>query len=727
MASKEENIQRFQEIANRGLQDKLPADKRAIFDEALKRGIITMPNAVATPVEQPVIQQAAPEAAPAQPEEKGGVVDWLSQMSSDISSQINRTAQGMGETALNLGTAAIAEPLSGFAGIGAMLPGGRTPTQAVEETREALTYQPRSEAGIQAQQEMGAVLEPVGKVIGAVEQGAGDIGYGAAGLIPGVSPEAQSATGAIASAIPTAIMEILGFKGTKAAKTAALKEQVASSSLETVLTPEVIVALRKQGFTDDDFTKIVAGDPVQLERLERFQRQNIQPTRGDVTMDTAQRKAEQQLAETAQGESAEKMRAVKRGQSVALQTNFEEMIDSVGIPEDVGVSIKEAITERRKIAKADAAAAYDSLAQAQGGADSIPILMPKFDELPDMPTDRELRSIKRTDKTNYNALQDALAEFGLSTDEAALARLADEGVVPEQLNIQNFEEVRQALNAIRKADESGNLSRVMTPIITELDRQVDIATDTLMTSGNADIAQMAKDARLNWRAYLKEFDPKSLAEDITKTKPRSQLPFTEVSQVYDRVVGRSVPVEQVGRLVETLEAAGGRGNRAIAHLQATVVSDLLDSMFSGTTNKIGDTPVFSGPALAKRFNDPKFNEKIQAIFKNNPEGYRQLEDLVQTAQDLTPGKYEAVKGSGNVMLDIASTMGLAKLTSVPGVGVIMEQFRDLTARSKNRQEFNRALAARPDLKLAANDLIRSFPMLSAALGIGYLSGLEEEE
>ncbi len=41
MATPQENIARFQEISNRGLQDRLPADKKAIFDEAVSRGLIT--------------------------------------------------------------------------------------------------------------------------------------------------------------------------------------------------------------------------------------------------------------------------------------------------------------------------------------------------------------------------------------------------------------------------------------------------------------------------------------------------------------------------------------------------------------------------------------------------------------------------------------------------------------------------------------------------------------
>lgn len=738
MASKEENIKRFQEIANRGLQDKLPVDKRAIFDEAISRGLIVLASKPDQLPQSSPQQQINPDLIPAQqastPQQPEVVDDRsflkkVADESSALGGQVIRSAQGVGETALQIGSSAIGEVAGGLAGIGALVPGGRTPSQAISETREAMTYQPRTQAGQQAVSELSGSI-PMQFVGALSEQIGSDIGGALSKVGGAVGGEVGAGVGgAIGEAIPVAITEMLGFKGTRMAKLEKLKEVAEEIGPENLLTPDAVQALKQQGFTDTDLTKVTGADPAQLERLERFNRQKVQPTRGDITQNTAQRKAEAQLVETAKGESAEKMRQLRLSQSQSLQTNFDELIDAYGdgIPEQTGIAIKEAIESKRLIAKADAKAAYDSLATAQGGADNIPLLVPSFNDLPGLPSARELRGIKRVDSSNYNALQDALAEFGLSDDPAAIKRLADEGVTPEQLNIVNFEEFRQSLNVIRKSDESGNVSSVLTPIIKEVDRQIKIATDTLMTSGNPDLAAIAKDARSAWQTYKKEFDPQSLAETLTKEKPRSTIPFTEVSQVYDKVSAKGLPVEQVNRLLDTLEGEGARGNRAISQLQSNVVADLLDSGFTGSTNKIGGKPVVSGPALYKRFYDEKFNQKIKSIYRNNPEGYKQLEDLVSTANDITPGKFESVKGSGNVILDLASNLGIAKVTSVPGIGLMMEQLRDLSARSKNRQQFNRALSAKPDLKLASNDLVRSFPMLSAALGIGYISGLEEEE
>jgi len=59
MATPQENIARFQEIANRGLQDKLPPDKRAIFDEAQRRGLIQIQGS-SDITQQPQAKQANP-------------------------------------------------------------------------------------------------------------------------------------------------------------------------------------------------------------------------------------------------------------------------------------------------------------------------------------------------------------------------------------------------------------------------------------------------------------------------------------------------------------------------------------------------------------------------------------------------------------------------------------------------------------------------------------------
>lgn len=62
MASYEDNVTRFQEIANRGLQDQLDPDKRGRFDEAMRRGIITSSQPQAPPQMMAQPSHAQPQA-----------------------------------------------------------------------------------------------------------------------------------------------------------------------------------------------------------------------------------------------------------------------------------------------------------------------------------------------------------------------------------------------------------------------------------------------------------------------------------------------------------------------------------------------------------------------------------------------------------------------------------------------------------------------------------------
>lgn len=111
------------------------------------------------------------------------------------------------EPAATLVTGAIAEPVAGLAGIAQAVNPFAEPgsgARAVESTREALTFQPRTEAGKEGLQAVGEVLEPVAGAIESVESTLGDIGFDVAGPVGG----------AIGKTIPTAVLTALGIKKT---------------------------------------------------------------------------------------------------------------------------------------------------------------------------------------------------------------------------------------------------------------------------------------------------------------------------------------------------------------------------------------------------------------------------------------------------------------------------------------------------------------------------------
>jgi len=657
---------------------------------------------------------------------------------------------GGAETALSVGTSALALPLSGLAGIAASPWGNDAASSVVKNVQEGMTYQPKTESGQGQMQAVGGAIgaatdvfnQAAGRSAGALVSAIpGDIAYKGPQVqeliaeqgLTGAMGEAGFAVGgpiggAIASALPEAIAQIVAFKGTKAAKITKIKQEVEKSGADALLTPEARDALTTSGFSAAEIDSIIELDPGQLARLERFKRLDIQPTRGDVTMQTAQRKAEQQLMETAGGEPSLKMQTLRGQQTQSVVKSLDDIIDSTGLPDLLGESIKSAVRSRKKFVKSEAQAAYKALADSQAETGGIPLLMGDFKLIDGMPTEKELRVISKLNKTEYDALQDSLAEVGLSNDEAALKRLTAEGLVPEQISLENFEVLRQSLGRIKQADQTGNMGRVIGPIMEELDRQVDFATGALTHSSSLDVAYAAKEARRSWRAYKTEFDPNTIAAKMIQNKPKSVIPFIEDSQAYGKISAKSVPIEQVDRLLQTLTNQGAKGNRAIANLQSNMVTDLLDSLVTGYSNKIGDVPVMSGANFSKKFNDPNFQDKMKLVFENNPRVLSQLQDVELAVRDLTPGKLEIVKGSGSVILDVMNSIGVVKVFgAIPGGGLIMEQLRDLSARSKNRTAFKRAIDARPEIKSAVTSINRDYPGLAAALGIGYIASEDENQ
>jgi hypothetical protein len=119
------------------------------------------------------------------------------------------------EPALTLATGAIAEPVAGIAGLATTaIEGPEAGARAVEATRQALTFQPGTEAGQAGQQFLG---ETIGGALESVNQFGRDIGVPEVLLEP-IGDVAFEATGspvvgAVVSAVPTAIFEFLGLRG----------------------------------------------------------------------------------------------------------------------------------------------------------------------------------------------------------------------------------------------------------------------------------------------------------------------------------------------------------------------------------------------------------------------------------------------------------------------------------------------------------------------------------
>jgi hypothetical protein len=605
-----------------------------------------------------------------------------------------------------VGSAMVAEPVAGYAGIiDSVFENPERGGQTVRDVRDTLTLQPKTEAGRMGLNAIGKAISPATDAIEGASQFTGDIGESIGGPVGG----------AIGYTVPGAVLEILGLKGTRQAKAAALKAEIAENP--SVLTPEVQKVLEEQGFAD------VAEriDPDQALRLERFSQFDTKPTQGELTQRLQDQKPEQALLESSVDETGKTLQAMKRDQSTAIRASVDKTIDSLGVPVEVGTSVKDILSSRKQVLKETRRNAYEKLSQATEGQ-NIPVITNSL--LKGMPDKGTRRTIEKTlaNQAAPKALDDLLIEFGIEADPAAVQKMADSGVEITPLSLSNSEAFRRRLGFISKSDPTGQIEVLIGPIRENLDAEIDLMSQTLERSGNPNVAEFAKQARQSNIALKTEFDPKSITEKLISKKTNSVLPNIEESRVYQTVAANSLPVEEVTRLVDSLEATGSK--KAVGDLQSAMLLDLIDSAYSASSRKIDGVPTFGGPAFQKRYQ--QLAPKLDVIFRSNPEALQRIKALNEVAKDLTPPSGAVPKGSAGFLVDSLQRIGVMKIASlVPGGGVLAEGLTSLSQKAKNRQVLNRAMKASPELRESANVLATDYPGLAAALGIGYLSSEKE--
>lgn len=131
---------------------------------------------------------------------------------------------GVVESLAQYATGAIATPVAGLAGIGAsLIPGGKTGAEAVQQTQEALTYQPRTQMGQKASETINIPfrkLENFADVVGEVTG----------------KPEQTLGATAVKTAIMAAPMS-LGFRGRSPLKATPKQELLETANKEGYVAP----------------------------------------------------------------------------------------------------------------------------------------------------------------------------------------------------------------------------------------------------------------------------------------------------------------------------------------------------------------------------------------------------------------------------------------------------------------------------------------------------------
>jgi len=501
-------------------------------------------------------------------------------------------------------------------------------------------------------------------------------------------------------------------------------------------TQELTDALEKEGLTFEDLTLRAVQEiaatadqvvPDQAARAANFQSINVPASAGDVTQRLGDQATEARLLENTVDPSAQRFRELKLAQSDAFKRNFQNIVEQSGVPADSGDKILKALEGRQKLLKEEKGRLYREFAETSPAVQQMPIVTDNITEV--LPAKALSRRIGRLAPTQKEAFDDLLVEFGLDRDPAKIEKFIAQGDEIQTLNIGNFDEFRQAINAIERTDQTNAINVLTGPVKNALDQEADLLEEAVRKAGVDDESVLAplREARATVTELKTEFDPKNLTGKLVGTKPKSNVRNVEASQVFKEIFSTSRAPEQVQQVVDNLKKGGAEGTAALGDLQAAYTLDLLDSAFKASSRKIDGEPLFNGGAIRKRF-EQLGEEKFNILFENAPVTKRQLLQNLKAASDTQVQSGAVPKGSASVILDLAKSTGITPfLNKSPAARGVLETIRVFSEKGQNAEALEKALTAKPEIIETAKFLERDFPGLAAAAGISGLTVANQED
>ena len=492
-------------------------------------------------------------------------------------------------------------------------------------------------------------------------------------------------------------------------------------------TPEMAEALQKAGVSLqdlqqaalDDLMKLPAGSsPEQAARMAQFAQEGIPYTRGDITQALPQQAMEARLAESASDPLAQPVRSMRVEQSEKFRGALDEMVSKLGVPERTGESIKDALSGRKALMSTEKRELYKSAMEQAEQVGGVPVIPDNIRTA--IPDERTTRRIERLVPQQAGALDDLLIEFGIKNAPDGYKGAVD------PLSLANFEDFRQAINAIERTDQTGTIKVLSGPIKQALDDEIGLAVDAAGHAMPADLLATLQKARGVTRDIKTEFSPQAMAGRLIDVKRDGVTPVVEASTVSRRLLGPAGTVEDMKRTMQSLAKSGDKGKQAIGDLQATAIMDIMEAAFGATSRKIDGVPTL-GPAAfqkaLKKIGDPKLN----ILFSNNKDALSRLKNLGKIAGNIQAQAGAIPKGSASVILDSLNKMGIMGISSkIPGAGLLLDVVDTAAKNAGTKQAVKQALDAKPDRLKMAIQIDRNYPALAQALGIAGLAQTTEE-
>jgi hypothetical protein len=579
---------------------------------------------------------------------------------------------GAGETALTLGTAATGGTLGTLAGtlqgLSQQILSGQFGTpeamraveQAAAKGAQALTYQPRTQAGQEQVQAVGQVL---------------------ANVLPPVLP-AIAAPGAVMQAARTAAPTVGAARqiGTAAGQRAATATgqaiarpvQAATTAVRETLgmeTPAVATTAPAAG------ARVSGGAAATPEAMRRATTAESLPVPVTLTKGAATRDAQQLAFEKEQIKSDLGGPLRQRAEENNLQAlqNFDALVDMTDAQlmdlSSTGGAVVKSLTEGLTAAKNRTRAAYKA-AEKAGELESNVTLNSVVDYINENIPEGDLAPVLKA------AQQKAIAIGAAAPD-------ADGRLVAQPITLRQAESLRQTFQraGFEGADQfhGGSLRRVF-----------DVETEGM----GGDLYKKARQTRID---QARKFENRAIVARLIKNRKGMEDPQVAADQVFRRSVLNSSP-EEITFLKRVLVTSGKDGQQALKELQGATVRHLRDEATKGMGMDSQDRPLISPAKLHQSVQALDANGRLDVILgKKNAQIVRDLDDVVRYVTTVPPGTLVNSSGTaGTLLAAMAEAGATGALTGLPlPVASGLRQIIKMRQEGRTKARINEALNALP--------------------------------
>ena len=564
---------------------------------------------------------------------------------------------GAGEAALTLGTAATGGTLGtiggAIGGLATQILSGQFGTpqaaKAVEQAAasggQALTYQPRTEAGQEQVQAAGQflsnVLPPVLPVLAA----------------PGMAAQT------VRTAAPTlgAVRQIAGDAGQRAARATgqvvARPVQAATTAVRETLGMEVPAAT-----TAVRGSVGAAATPVELQRVATAEQLGfVGPaglTAGQRTRNFADLQFEKETAKLS--DIGAPLRERVSNQTANLIQQFDAMVDRtepllVDL-RDIGKAVDKAVVNKAEVSRRAIRKAYTKAEE--DGSMLEPVTL---DSLATAATD-----VQRFEGVapNVSSIRKEAIRLGV------LAEDADGNLIPQAVPIADSELLRQFVN--QATDWTDKRQSLMA-------KKINSAIDTGTEGKGGESYKTARKLRQN---FANEFENVGLTAKLLSTKKNTDERTIAFDDVFDKII-INAPLEEMNKVRKTLLTAGPDGKQAWNELKSNTSRFIINKALSTAQRDERGQPLISPDKLNGVIRSLDREGKLESLYGKKQA--QQIRDLGEIAIDIYTAPPGAINFSNTasalqVALDSVGTFGL---TGIPAPAVTA--LREATKYIKNRQ------------------------------------------